>query len=209
MAIYAQKPEHTEFAKVEPGTYMARCISMIEIGHVTTEFNGEKKKVHKVMLTWELPEELAVFNEDKGPEPYVVSKTYTLSMHEKSTLRKDLESWRGKGFTELEAAKFDITKLLGVPCLLTVTHQPGKTDPTKTYVVVASISRLMKGQECPPPVNPSKVLSFDDFDWSVYEGLSDYMKDRIKESDEFKALQEPAMVRDEQDNGVNGDDLPF
>ena len=101
---------------------------MIELGHIDTEFNGEKKKAHKVMLTWELPEELAVFNEDKGPEPYSVSKTYTLSMHEKSTLRKDLESWRGKGFTELEAAKFDITKLLGVPCLLTITRQPGKQD---------------------------------------------------------------------------------
>ena len=115
MPIYATKPEGNDFAKVEPGTYMARCYSMVELGHIDTEFNGEKKKAHKVMLTWELPEEMAVFNEDKGPEPYSVSKTYTLSMHEKSTLRKDLESWRGKGFTELEAAKFDITKLLGWP----------------------------------------------------------------------------------------------
>jgi hypothetical protein len=209
MSIFAKKPEQTEFVKVEPGTYMARCFSMIEIGHIDTEYNGEKKKQHKVMLTWELPDELAVFNEEKGPEPFAVSKTYTLSMHEKSTLRKDLESWRGKGFTELEAAKFDITKLMGVPCLLTVTHQPGKQDPTKVYVTVTAISRLMKNQVCPNPVNPTKVLSFDDFDWKVYESLSDYTKERIKQSDEFKALQEPATVHDEQDNGVVGDDLPF
>ena len=209
-SIYATKPEQTEFAKVEPGTYMARCFSMIEIGHIDTEFNGEKKKAHKVMLTWELPEELAVFNEEKGPEPFSVSKTYTLSMHEKSTLRKDLESWRGKGFTELEAAKFDITKLLGVPCLLTITHQPGKTDPTKTYVTVSSISRLMKNQECPPPVNPSRTLSFNDFDWKVFEALSDYTKDKIKQSDEFRALQEPATVHaEESDNNEKPNDLPF
>jgi len=208
MPIYATKPEGNDFAKVEPGTYMARCYSMVEIGHIDTEFNGEKKKAHKVMLTWELPEELAVFNEGKGPEPYSVSKTYTLSMHEKSTLRKDLESWRGKGFTELEAAKFDITKLLGVPCLLTITHQPGKQDPNKTYVTVSSISRLMKGQQCPNPVNPSRTLSFDNFDWKVFETLSEYTKERIKQSDEFRALQEPATVHDEQDNGVISD-LPF
>jgi hypothetical protein len=206
MSIYATKPEGTEFAKVEPGTYIARCYSMIEIGHVETEFNGEKKKVHKVNLTWELPEEKAVFNEDKGPEPYVVSKTYTLSMHEKATLRKDLESWRGKGFTELEAARFDITKLLGQPCILSIVHQPGKSDPSKTYVVVTSISKLMKGQECPPQYNPTRVLSFDNFDTDVFNSLSDYMKDRIMESDEFKAMQEPATV-----HAADGDadDLPF
>ena len=195
MSIYATKPEGNEFAKVEPGTYIARCYSMIEVGHVEKEFNGEKKKRHEVSITWELPEELAVFNEEKGPEPYVVSKTYTLSMHEKSALRKDLESWRGKGFTELEAAKFDITKLIGVPCILSIVHQPGKTDPSKNYVVVSAISKLMKGQECPPQINPTKVLSFDKFDTEVFNSLSEYMKGRIMESDEFKALQEPATIR--------------
>jgi hypothetical protein len=208
MPIYATKPESTEFAKVEPGTYMARCFSMIEIGHIDTEFNGKKKHDHKVMLTWELPEELAVFKEGNPPEPYVVSKTYTLSMYEKATLRKDLESWRGQGFTELEAAKFDIMKLLGVPCLLTITHKPKHSDPTQMFVEVSSIAKLMKGQECPPQINPTKVLSYDKFDWAVYETLSDNMKDKIKKSDEFRALQEPATVHDEQENGVT-DDLPF
>jgi hypothetical protein len=137
-----------------------------------------------------------------------VSKTYTLSMHEKSTLRKDLESWRGRGFTEAEAAKFDITKLLGVPCILSVIHKPGVTDPSKSYVVVSNISKLMKGQECPDPVNPLRILSFDDFDTTIFDGLSDYMKDKIRASDEFKRLQEPGTVRDEQHNDVT-DDLPF
>ena len=66
----------------------------------------------------------------------------------------------------------------------------------------------MKGQQCPNPVNPSRTLSFDNFDWKVFETLSEYTKDKIKQSDEFKALQEPAMVHDEQDNGVISD-LPF
>jgi hypothetical protein len=66
------------------------------------------------MITWELPTELEVFHEEKGEEPYVVSKTYTLSMHEKATLRRDLESWRGQGFTEKEAEAF----ILAVPLIL-------------------------------------------------------------------------------------------
>ncbi|HUX57100.1 MAG TPA: hypothetical protein VMV77_09005 [Bacteroidales bacterium] len=210
MAIYAEKKDGENFIQIEPGTYMARCYSMIQIGTIETEFEGKKKKAHKVSITWELPDELAVFNEDKGPEPFVVSKTYTLSMHEKATLRHDLESWRGKGYTEEEARKFDITKLLGQPCILSVIHQPGITDSSKNYVKVTSISKLMKGQECPPQINPMRVLSYDTFDWEVFESLSDYMKDKIKSSDEFKSLQEPNQTRDENDNS-NDDlsDLPF
>lgn len=203
MGIYAEKKEGGDFQQVEPGTYPARCYSMIELGTIETEFNGEKKKAHKVMITWELPTETAVFKEEKGPEPYAVSKTYTLSMHEKSTLRKDLESWRGKGFTEEEVRRFDITKLLGQPCLLSVIHQPGKTDPTKSYTVISSISKMIKGMECPAQINPTRVLSFEQFNWEVYESLSEYVKDKIKSSDEYKRLVEPQVVRDEKS------DLPW
>ena len=203
MAIIASKPEGN-FKKVEPGNYVARCYRMIEIGTVEETYNGETKKAKKVQLTWELPTEMEIFNEDHGYEPYVVSKTYTLSMHEKSNMRKDLESWRGKGFTELEAAKFDITKLLGVPCLLNIIHRPGKVDPTKSYVEIASISSLPKGMECPSPVNPSVILSFDDWKQEVFDSLSDFLKEKIASSDEYKQMnsgsREPIAITD---------DLPF
>ena len=208
MPIYAEKKDSNDFQQVEPGTYVARCYSMIEIGTIETEFNGEKKKAHKVNITWELPTEQAIFHKENGPEPFVVSKTYTLSMHEKSTLRKDLESWRGKGYTEEEAKRFDITKLLGQSCILSVIHQPGKTDPTKNYVAISSISKMMKGQECPPQINQTRVLSYDDFNWNLFESLSDYMKDKIKSSEEFKRLQEPAVVRDENNGSDELSDLP-
>ncbi len=209
MAIIAEKKEGGNFQQVEPGMYVARCYSMIEIGTVETEFNGEKKKAHKVSITWELPSELATFREEKGEEPFVVSKTYTLSMHEKSTLRKDLESWRGKGYTDEEAKRFDITKLLGQPCNLNVIHVPGK-EAGKTYVQIASISPLMKGQTAPDQINPIRVLSYDEFNWDVFEKLSDYMKDKLRASDEFRKMQEPNQTRDEKSgDDTNPDDLPF
>jgi hypothetical protein len=207
MAIIAEKKDGGNFQTVEPGTYVARCYSMIEIGTIEGEYMGEKKKSHKVSITWELPTEKAVFHEEKGEEPFVVSKTYTLSMHEKSTLRKDLESWRGKGYTEEEANRFDITKLLGQPCILSIIKQPSLTDPKKTYTTISSISQMMKGQTCPEQINKTRVLSYDAFDWSLFESLSDYMKDKIKSSDEFKKLQEPSQaVNDKSDDT---DPLPF
>lgn len=208
MAIIAEKKEGGNFQQVEPGMYPARCYSMIEIGTIETEFNGEKKKAHKVAITWELPTETAIFRDEKGPEPFVVSKRYTLSMHEKSTLRKDLESWRGKGYTEEEAKRFDITKLLGQPCNLNVIHVPGK-EAGKTYVQVASISPLMKGQVCPDQANPTKVLSYDSFEWEVFDGLSDYMKDLIRTSEEFIKMQEPEKTEVQSGNDEELSDLPF
>lgn len=207
MAIYAEKKEG-DFVQVEPGTYVARCYSMIEIGTIETEFNGEKKKAHQVNISWELPEETAVFHEEKGPEPFVVSKTYTLSMHEKATLRKDLESWRGKSYTNDEVKRFDITKLLGQPCLLNIVHETSKTDPSKVYVKVSSVSKLMKGQEVGEQINPTRLLSFDKFDWNVFDNLSDWLKDKIKSSAEYKLLVEPQVVN-AQPSSNETDDLSF
>ena len=208
MAILAKKPE-VEFKKVEPGSYVARCFSMIEIGTIETEFKGQKKMVHKVMLTWELPDELEVFNQEKGLEPFAVSKTYTLSMHKDSNLRKDLEGWRGKGFTDKEAEGFDITKLLGVPCMLSIIHEPDKNDSAKSYVKVASISKLPKGLDCPKQINPDRVLSFDAFNWDIFYGLSQYLKEKIASSEEFKLLDDPVTTHTAENVQANDDGLPF
>jgi hypothetical protein len=209
MSIIAEKPEGGDFMQVEPGTYVARCYSMIEIGTVEIEWKGDKKKQHKVSITWELPTETAIFHEEKGPEPFVVSKKYTLSMHEKSNLRKDLESWRGKGYTDKEAEKVDITKLIGQPCLLSVIQQPRPDDNSKTYTAITSITKMMKGQECPDQINPTRILSYDEFNWEVFDSLSDYMKEQIRSSDEYKRMQEPTQVRTEETGNDELSDLPF
>jgi len=211
MGIYAEKKE-SEFQSVKPGTYVARCYRMIEIGTIKEDYMGQEKQQQKVMVTWELPTELAVFDEAKGEEPYAVSKTYTLSMHEKANLRKDLESWRGKGFTEDEANKFDISVLVGKPCLLSIQLQQSKSNPGRSYTVISSISPLMKGQECPPQINETKILSYDNFNWELFDNLSDYTKDKIKSSIEFQMLQEPSIVRNfETGNDENNDidNTPF
>lgn len=209
MPIYAETTNNSDFVQVEPGTYVARCYSMIEIGTIETEYKGIKKMQHKVNITWELPTELAVFKEEKGPEPYVVSKNYTLSMYKEANLRKDLESWRGKGYTDEEAERVDVTKLIGQPCILSVIHQPKKDDPSKNYVAISSISKLMKGQECPDQINPTRLLSFDNFNWDTFNSLSDYMKDKIKSSREFQMLQEPGLTRDVETGNDELNDMPF
>lgn len=193
---------------IPAGNYVGRCYQMIHIGTVAEFFNGEPKNLNKVRIGWELPTERRVFKEENGEQPFVVSKEFTLSMNEKSNLRKMLASWRGKDFSEDEAKKFDITKLLGVPCMINVIHKPKASDPSVIYEQIATVSPVPKGLKVPDQENENMVLSYAQFDWDVFERLPDFLKDKIKSSVEFAAMQNPNHV-----NATNGqetvDDLPF
>ena len=193
-------------------TYVARCYSMIHVGTNEEDIMGETKRLNKVRLTWELPNELREF--DGVQKPLVISKEYTLSMHEKATLRKDLESWRGLGFTEEEAKSFDVTKLLGVPCMLSVVHTKSKAGDM--YAKIGSISKIMKGMQCPAQFNPSFEFNYTDkFSDEVVESLPDFIKEKIKSSEEYKELKAGEISKPEPEetyidqNTTNNDDIPF
>lgn len=172
---------------IPAGSYVARCFEMIHIGTNLESIMGVDKVLNKVRISWELPTETRVFNEEKGEQPFVISKEYTLSMHEKSNLRQDLEGWRGQGFTEDQAKSFDITKLLGIECLLSIIHRVTKAG--NEYATIVSISRMPKGMVCPELVNPVFEWNFTDhFDAEKLELFPDFIKDKIKSSDEYKKL---------------------
>lgn len=201
---------------IPAGNYPARCYQMIHIGTVTEFIKGEQKILNKVRIGWELPTEMRVFDESKGEQPLVISEEFTLSMAEKANLRKLLTAWRGKGFTEEEAKSFDVTKLLGATCFLNIVHKPSKKDQSVVYANIGSISPVPKGFTVAPQINPTFVLDYDNFSWDAFNGLPDFIKDKMKGSIEFAAMQQPNhhnMNNDLQDlnNGISEpmDDLPF
>lgn len=211
MAINATN-SGTQRELIPAGNYIARCYQMIEIGTVEEIIIGEKKTLRKVRIGWELPEELRVFNPEKGEQPCVISQEFTLSMNEKANLRKMLASWRGKDFTEDEARCFDISKLLGVPCMLNIIHKPSKTDASKIYEQIGSVSPLPKSVKCPDQVNKTIKLEYDNFDWGIFDSMPDFIKQKMKGSKEFAAMQQPNVtnVNGPVDHiGDDEDDLPF
>jgi hypothetical protein len=208
MEIYATN-ESKPRELIPAGNYMARCYQMLELGTTTETIEGKTVRLKKIRIGWELPTELKVFKEGEEAKPYSISEEYTLSMNEKATLRKMLASWRGKDFTEEEARKFAVTKLLGVPCQLNIIHKPSKKDPSRVYEKIATVSPLMKGVQCPEQVNKTTVLSYSDFDHSLFESLPDFIKDKIKSSEEYKAMA-PSNTPAESSQAPNeSDDLPF
>lgn len=181
MPILAAEGETKPRIQAPAGSHVARCISVIDLGTQETPF-GE---AHKVRITWELPDEKAVFKEENGEQPFVLSKDYTLSLYEKANLRHDLESWRGRAFTEQELKGFDISKLIGAACLLSVIHKT--SDKGKTYANISSVSALPKGMQCPPMINDAVEYSISDGKSNVYESFPEWLQKKIAGAKEWDA----------------------
>lgn len=127
MAIIARAPE-SKFTPAPEGLHQAVCVDVHDIGLQKTPW-GEK---HKVLIVWQIEQ----VNDENGKR-FDVRNFYTLSLSEKANLRRDLECWRGRKFTDDELAGFDLEKLLGANCQLQIVHNLG--DEGKTYANVQAI----------------------------------------------------------------------
>lgn len=207
MGLIAQDTGGQEFELIEPGTYTARCIGVVDLGTKDNTWQGVTRKRHQIFIQWELPLELFEDGELKG-QPRSIGKFYTLSLSEKSNLRPDLEGWRGKAFTEDECKGFDISNLLGAPCLLSVIDY--KKNNGSMGVKVNSISKLGKGMDCPGQINPSKYFSFADKDnMQQFEKLTEGLQRMIKESDEWRILNELGVSAKEDEGRPFEDEYPM
>ena len=214
MPITAKDAGSTPRELIPSGNYLARCYRMIEIGTGEEIIKGEKKIMAKVRIGWELPMETRVFDEAKGPQPLVISKEYTLSLSEKANLRVMLKSWRGKDFTEDEAKAFDISKLIGVPCMVNIIHKPSSTDKTKIWEEIAGVTPVPKGIDVPPLINPPFILSYDEWDEEKFNSLPDFIKLKMMKSMEYSAMKSPPHTdmdqrAEEVTAPVKEDDLLF
>ncbi len=167
------------FLPAPAGTHAAVCCDVVDMGVLKVSFGGKDKMQHKVRIKWQIAEDRP------DGKPFTVSKRYTLSLHEKASLRKDLESWRGRKFTDVELDGFDLENLLGVACLLNVIEE--KKDG-QTYSNVTSIMKLPKGmatitirdyvRECDRPTTEAPAIDLHDdpgpppqSEWDKYHGL--------------------------------------
>jgi len=186
MSLMAKEPENSQsFPLIEAGTHHAVCYSVVDIGtHHSDKFNTD---AHQVVITWELPKVRIEIDKDGAKQdlPRAISKTYTLSLHEKANLCKDLVAWRGKPFTEQERQGFDILNLIKANCLLQIVHNQ-KDD--KTFANIAAVAKLMKGMKKYNPENPTVGFSMIEDGIEPPEKIPDWIKDMIKKSMEYRAV---------------------
>ena len=183
--------KESNFKRVPPGSHMARCYALIDLGTQHSDGQYGPKEQHKIHIGWELFGEdedgnALVVDVDGKQMPMTIKKSYTVSLHEKSALRKDLANWRGKDFTEEEAKGFDVSKLIGQPCMLSVTTSE---RDSKTYSNVAGISRLPAAlkDKMPAAVHKPVVFNLDAPNMEVFNAFHDKLKDAIMASPEWQS----------------------
>lgn len=161
-----------DFKRLEPGSYAAVVDQLIFMGWQpgSAMFPAPKPKLY---VRFQVPGERT--DDDK---PMVIGSTFTASMNAKAQLRKLIEGIRGAPFSDEEAADFDLTKLLGKPCLISVieTESGGKT-----YSNIQSASRLPKGMT--PPVLEGQTVVYnntrDSADTAVFRTLPEWLQKKI------------------------------
>lgn len=214
MGFIAKDSGGGDFKRVPAGAYIGRCYSLIDLGtQLTTGQYGDKMQ-HKIQIRWELFGEdeqgqpLTV-NVDGKEMPLTISKSYTVSLHEKSALRRDLAAWRGKAFTDEEARSFDVSRLLGAYCMVNVTTSE---SGGKTYSNVAGLTPLpgaLKNAK-PDPVHDDVLFNLDEPDMEVFSKFHEKLQDAIKRSPEWaeatgsRHSNKPSSGFDDMD-----DDIPF
>lgn len=201
----------------QPQTTVARCYSVIHLGHVPSVYKGTESKPDKVYITWELPKHLAQFNKDKGNEPFVVGLELTLSTKDNSNFAKLIAQWRNKPLTaDEETQGFDPSKMLGKTCLLAFTHKLKKDYVGKSITKVTNENTAMafnaimqkpKEMECPEVMNPYFIWDWEviidgkeKFDVEKFKKIPKFLQTKMMTSDEFKKYGAPFMPREGEDD---------
>lgn len=198
MGIKVKDTGGGDFKKVEQGTHLAVCNMVVDLGNQLSTYKGEDKIQHKIYIRWEIPAERLEYEVDgqKKEGPMAIGKMYTASLSEKANLRKDLEGWRNKAFTQEELQGFDIENILGSCCQIIVTH---KDSNGNTYANVTGVAGWPKGIDRPKPEN--EPIYYDDENTSLYEKLPNWLKEKLGSVEEQRETSTPGVDFD--------DDIPF
>jgi hypothetical protein len=217
MIVTGSNSERKQFQIAPAGTHLARLYRIIDLGTQMREYEGKVNMLRKAKFFWELHGEDGTGKPLLTTEskPLIQSKEYTMSLGEKANLRRDLEAWRGKAFSEDELRGFNVSAVLGQFCMVNISHRV-KGDMTYADLKgVSGVPAIYKKAGLPEGVNSTLLFSLDKFDEQVFESLSDSIKDTIRKSPEYRSLAQPSAEQQQYAAASGGsvanmdDDIPF
>ena len=226
------KSNSKEFELIPEGQHIGVCYKIIDQGTRNETYprdaepNSDNTKKRKTLgVTWEIPEQKMA-----DGRPMSISKTYTASLNENSTLYKDLVTWRGKSFTKEELEGFDIDKMIGAPANLEIEHVDGR----------ARVKAIFKPDEFKKTdtINAGMIFDLDVYceEFSgdstektkamcdIFDSLPEWQQNLLEESFELKGAKESGtsfetseptssgladLAKDEPVKEVTEDDIPF
>lgn len=195
-----------KFRPLDSGTYDAVCDGIASVGPIYNQTFHNIQNIVYIKFDAKLS--------DGSLKDVWLRRTQ--SIHPKSKLCKELEMWRGRGFTEEERRAFNLASILGVSARIVVQQNTGRNG--KTYADIVAIL---------PPAN--KVEAPDTWTFDIadparenYDKLPKFIKnivdgkdaEKIAKKGEADNLQNAGMKEDLGDIGdieqsISIDDIPF
>ena len=167
------------FGRIDDGTFVARVAQLIDLGVQEDEYEGERKVAHKIFINFEFPTEMMEIEGEQKPR--WVGKEFAVSLHEKATLTKLVQSADPEG--KLTAKGRNLKGLMGLPLMVTIaTTKSGNAK-------VASMARLMKGLAVDELKSEPLFFDMDGATKEEYEALPNWIKDKIVAGLDFKDTQ--------------------
>jgi hypothetical protein len=197
-------PSDQGFEQPPPGNHAAACVAVVDLGIHTETFTNDdtgaetEKDFRKVFLCWELTR----CKKSGSSENHAIGKAFNLTFGRGSALRELVESWSNKSIADLfkeQQKEFDVMKLLGKKCFLTIIHEPGQgKNAHKQYARIKSVTAPPGGSAVPAPSFP--LFSFNVADsggqlpdvpsW-MPRNFGVPLADIISQSIDFKRLRAP------------------
>jgi len=213
MALTISESAKMERKLPEAGATVGVLYSIVDMGHLETNFDNKKKWTPKVRFTFELPDQTDEYEvvengkTTKVKKPMVVSIEQTRSLGEKASLRKLLEQWRGQTFTSKELQAFSLKNLLGKPAMLTLIHKTSQQG--RQYCAIAGASKLPKGMKAPAStINDTVYYEIEEGEGGQFPDMPDWLQDKIRASKEFAtAAGKSTAIKVEVD--ADGNTMPF
>lgn len=182
------------YAAMDAGSYPARLVRVVDIGvQPQRAYQGkEKPPVRMIQVTYELSDEFA--KDEDGQEmtdnPRWVWEEFPFysltSDRAKSTIR----------YNALDPAHDfggDWSQLISSPCVVTITREPGRNDPSMFFNNISNVSamRAKEAEKLPSLVNEPLLFDMDEPNLDVFNKLSERTQNRIKSALNFNgsALQ--------------------
>lgn len=192
---------------VPEGNHVARLYEIVYMGTIKTPYmneDGTAKEQYKVRLTFELPNELREFKEGEDKKPMVISKECTFSMYKGTqiaTLRTIVHALIGSALRDEEAEQFDLDDVLGMACMVEVSHED--YDGNK-YAKAVGFGSVPKGLEVPAQINESRIKSVHDMSEEDIGGLPEFIRKKMESSNEYRERFAKQHTED-----IKPGDIPF
>ena len=195
MAHVRMPAKGADFEMPPTGAHIAVCYRVIDLGTQETTYLGQKKLTHQILISWEMPDELMT-----DGRPFSIHKRYTYSSSPKANLRKDLESWRGKSYSDDQAREgVPLHKLVGHHALISVEHK--RSAKGRTYGNIKAIAPLPKAMHG-PGVDGYKRAEF----WAARK--EQYAEEARKWAAQMLAKQDGPPLDEDQAQDDDGE-MPF